>query len=66
MAVVAALASPECTDHGTQLGCKVGILGNGDERMYPSRRVPAWTMPPCNLLDLILLIGMQCDRTERG
>ena len=25
-----------------------------------------WTMPPCNLLDFILLIGMQCDRTERG
>ena len=33
MALVAALASPECAAYGTRLGCIVGTLGKGDERM---------------------------------
>ena len=52
MAVVAALVSPECTDRRTQLGCKVGILGKGDERMYPSRRVPAHPLSALGLAAL--------------
>ena len=52
MALVAALASPECAACGTQLGLIVGTLGKGDVRMYPSGRVPAHPLSALGLAAL--------------